>query len=215
MIELLGLISFSFALGFLAAIPVGGSQIEMAKRALFGFKRSAQMVVLGSVTSDIIYGVIALYGIAPFFNDPRVQAGFNVLGSVVLWVLAFFTYRESKKDHIVNLSGSSLENKKLAYVTGFTLAFSNPPMMLSWLMGLTLAKHIGLTIADTNLAKGFFIISGAMGLGSYLLLLGVFVGKVKHFIPTSAFGRIYATLAVILFLLSFYFVYGAVQYFTG
>jgi hypothetical protein len=60
----------AFGFGFVAAIPLGGSQIEMAKRAMQGHLRAALAVVLGSVTSDVLYGIIALYGIAPFMREP-------------------------------------------------------------------------------------------------------------------------------------------------
>jgi len=87
----------AIGLGFLAAIPVGGSQIEAAKRAMHGHLWAAWMVILGSVSSDIMYGVIALYGIAPFLEGPRVMAIFSAVGGVVLWVLAYWTLKESKK----------------------------------------------------------------------------------------------------------------------
>lgn len=58
----------AYGLGFVAAIPVGGSQIEMAKRATGGHLRSAVMVVVGSVSSDILYGIVALFGVAPFME---------------------------------------------------------------------------------------------------------------------------------------------------
>ena len=57
-------------LGFVTAIPIGGSQIEAAKRAIHGHLRAAWMVVLGSVSSDIMYGAIALFGVAPFLDVP-------------------------------------------------------------------------------------------------------------------------------------------------
>jgi len=45
-------------LGFVTAIPVGGS-----------------------VSSDIMYGVIALFGVAPFLESPWVMAVFSAVGA--------------------------------------------------------------------------------------------------------------------------------------
>jgi len=84
-------------LGFVAAIPIGGSQIEMAKRVLSGQRWAAAMVILGSVSSDILYGIVAVFGIAPFMDTPWVLAAFNAVGALVLWVLAFVTVRESRR----------------------------------------------------------------------------------------------------------------------
>ena len=46
-------------LGFVAAIPIGGSQIEMAKRVLSGHHWAAAMVILGQpLTAVQVCGVL-------------------------------------------------------------------------------------------------------------------------------------------------------------
>jgi threonine/homoserine/homoserine lactone efflux protein len=200
-------------MGFFAAVPIGGSQIEAAKRAIHGHLLAAWMVVLGSVSSDIMYGVIALFGIAPFFEYRGVMVAFNAAGAIVLWILTYVTLRESRKPHEIRLEQSSLKSKRWAYLTGFTLAASNPPMILTWLYGAALAKHFGLaTPFPTNL-KILFIAGGALGLGGYLGTLSMVLHRIKHFIPIKALGRVYYWLGIVLFLLSFYFVYRVVKFF--
>ncbi len=200
-------------LGFIAAIPIGGSQIEMAKRVMSGHLWAAAMVILGSVSSDILYGAVAVFGIAPFMELPLVLASFNAAGAVILWILAFVTLKECKKPSGIDLNHSSLKNNRLAYVTGFMLAFSNPPMILIWLLGVTLAKHFGLASPFPGSAKALYIAGGALGLGCYLGVLGAVIHRIRHFIPTSALGRVYFWLGIALFILSFFFVYGAIKYF--
>jgi threonine/homoserine/homoserine lactone efflux protein len=203
----------AFGLGFVAAIPVGGSQIEMAKRAIAGHLRAAEMVVLGSVSSDIIYGIIALYGIAPFLEKPEILALFSLTGALILWILTYLTFKESKKPHTgIGSERRTIKSKRWSYLTGFSLAVSNPPMILTWLVGTTLAKQLGLVTPFSPAAKAVFIAGGALGLGAYLGGLGVVIYRLKHFIPLTALGKVYRWLAVTLFLLSFYFVYGAVKY---
>ncbi len=201
----------AIGLGFVAAIPVGGSQIEAAKRAIHGHLGAAWMVVLGSVSSDIMYGVISLFGIAPFLDIPWVMAGFSAVGAVVLWILASITLRESKKPHHVRMDMNSLKNKRRAYVTGFSLAVTNPPMILIWLYGVALAKHLGLATPFTTPAKAIFIAGGALGLGAYLAGLSLVMFRIKHFIPVRAIGRVSYWLGVGLFVLSFFFVYNFVR----
>jgi hypothetical protein len=87
--------------------------------------------------------------------------------------------------------------------------------MLTWLVGVTFAKRLGLATPFPSTAKAIFIAGGALGLAGYLGLLGITLRRVKHFIPMKAMGTVYAWLAVTLFALSFFFVYGAVRYFGG
>jgi threonine/homoserine/homoserine lactone efflux protein len=197
----ISLVLLAFGMGFVAAIPIGPSQIEMAKRAIKGHLRAAQMVVLGSV-----------FGIAPFLEIPKVLAAFHVLGAFILWILTYLTWKESRKPHDLDLEKSSLKSKRWAYLTGFTVALSNPPMILSWLVGVTLAKRFGLATPFTDTTKILFIAGGALGLGGYLSALGVLMYRVKHVIPLKAMGSIYRWLAVTLFVLSWFFVYGAVRF---
>jgi threonine/homoserine/homoserine lactone efflux protein len=200
-------------LGFVAAIPIGGSQIEMAKRVLIGQRWAAAMVILGSISSDILYGIVAVFGIAPFMDTPWVLAAFNAVGALVLWVLAFVTVRESRRPAGIDWQHPSLKQKRVAYVTGFSLAASNPPMILIWLLGVTLAKQFGLASPFTPGVKALYIAGGALGLAGYLSILGMVVHRIRRSIPVHALGKVYFWLGIALFFLSFYFVYGAGKYF--
>lgn len=211
--ERLALFFLAVGMGFLTAIPVGGSQIEATKRAICGHLISAYMVVLGSVSSDIFYGIIALFGIAPFLEIPLVMAIFNAVGAVVLWILTWLTIKESRKPHEIRVECASLKSKRRAYFTGFSLAVTNPPMILTWLWGMTLAKTIVSATRFNAGMKAIFIAGGALGLGGYLGGLSTVMFRLKHFIPMKAFGRVYKWLGIILFLLSFFFVYNAVRIF--
>jgi len=200
-------------LGFLAAIPVGGSQIEACKRAICGHLRAAWMVVLGSVSSDIMYGIAALYGIGPFLEVPWVTVAFSALGAVVIWVLAYLTIKMSRRPQLLNLEKSSLKNKRWAFLTGFSLAATNPVMILTWLWGASLAKHLGLATPFRGDLKALFIVGGAVGLGGYLGSLSFVMYRIKHFIPLKALGKVYYWLGIVLFFLSFFFIYNVVRFF--
>jgi threonine/homoserine/homoserine lactone efflux protein len=204
---------FAYALGFVAAIPVGGSQIELAKRAIGGELAGAGLVAAGSASSDLVYGVIALFAIAPIMERPGVLAGFDIAGAALLWVLAVVTLRGRHRVQPLGRTRAMLAGPGGAYLTGFMLAFSNPPMILTWLLGVALAKRVGLASPFPLGARAIFIGGGVLGLGSYLGLLAVVLYRVKHFIPVAALGKIYLWLGIALWVLSFYFIYGAVQYF--
>jgi hypothetical protein len=106
---------------------------------------------------------------------------------------------------------NSLKNKRWAYATGFSLAVTNPPMILTWLYGATLAKHLGLATPFTGGGKAIFIAGGALGLGAYLTGLSLAMYRLKHFIPLQVIGRVYYWLGIGLFLLAFFFVYNFIR----
>jgi threonine/homoserine/homoserine lactone efflux protein len=210
----IGLVLLAMGMGFLAAIPIGASQIEAAKRAIHGHLAAALMVVLGSVSSDLVYGTVAMFGLAPLLRVQAVMAGFNALGAVILWFLAWRTLRESRKPHEVRMGRASLRSKRWAYLTGFSLAFSNPPMILTWLYGAAMAHQLGLVAHFTTGLKLLFIGGGVVGLAGYLGTLSIVLYRVKHFIPTAVLGRVYYWLGIGLFVLSFFFVYQALRHFS-
>lgn len=215
MMQRFSLFLFAFALGFVAAVPIGPCQIEVAKRAIKGHLRAALMVACGSASSDIVYGGVALYGIAPFLEIPGVAATFNAVSALILWVLSYLTWKDSRAPQEVHLDRPALNRKRWAYLTGFSLSLSNPPIILSWIIGVALAKRFGLASPFPDTAKLIFIAGGVLGLGSYLAGFGLLVHRIKHFIPLQAIGRIYRWLAVVLFALSWFFLYGTAKYFLA
>lgn len=205
----LPLFLFALALGLVAAVPIGPVQVEVAKRAIAGHLWAAHAVVLGSVASDIMYGSVALFGIAPFLEAPRVLATLSAVGAVTLLVLAWTTWRASKRPHELHLEASSLRRRRWGLLTGFTLGSANPPIILSWVLGVTLATRLGLATPLSYAAKVWFIAGGALGLGGYLAALAVAVHRARRFISVTAIGRVYFWLAVTLVVLSTVFLYGA------
>lgn len=203
---------FALGLGVVAAVPVGACQIEMAKRAIAGHLRASLMVVLGSFSSDLAYGAVALFGIAPVFEVPRVLAAFSAAGALLLWVLAYRTWRESRRPHELDLRESSLASRRWAFVTGFLLGMSNPPIVLSWLVGVAFATRLGLAPLETHASKLYFLVGGAVGLGGYLAAMSLITHRIRHFLSLRAIGRIYRWLALALVALSLYFVHGAAAY---
>ncbi|MEI6668650.1 MAG: LysE family transporter [Acidobacteriota bacterium] len=203
---------FALGLGVIAAIPLGGCQVETAKRAVGGHLHAAWAVACGSATSDLAYGAIALFGVAPFLENPRILKGFNALGALLLWVLAYLTYQHSRRTHDLAFANPALKSRRFAYLTGLSLGFSNPPIVLTWLLGLSMARQLGLLPTPLGSStRAVFLAGGTLGLGGYLVVLAAALHRVKHFIPAHALGRVYFCLAIALFILSFYFVYGALK----
>ena len=198
------LVLSAFVLGFFTAIPPGATQIEIARRSLGGYPFSALMIVAGSVLSDIIYGVIAFFCVAPFLQDSRVMAGFWIVNACILIVLVILVIRQrSHRQTRKEIAKSVLPKKKIAFITGFSLAMTNPLMVVWWLLGARIMTHLGL-FKNANTADSLlFLIAGSLGFGAYGALLTFGVYRAKKFLSerfirsaTLFFGAILVCLAI-------------------
>ncbi len=198
-------------MGFFTAIPIGATQIEIAKRSLNNHLRAAYMVAAGSVSSDVMYGFIALFGVAPFLKEKLVVAIFGLAATVILWLLAYFTFRDGKKANMLELSHPTLKSKRIGFVTGFSLAVTNPMMIVWWLIGVRIIKDFGLVTDFSPRISVMFLIMGGLGLASYLFLLSNMLHWAKKFISNEIMKKVNYGLGVVLVLLSFYFLINSIH----
>ncbi|MEJ2048428.1 MAG: LysE family transporter [Calditrichota bacterium] len=205
----------AYVMGFFTAIPVGATQIEIAKRALNHKLWAAWMVVLGSVSSDVMYGAVALFGLAPFLKNKLVVAWFELIGTLILWILVYFTFKEARKPHVLKVNHEFLGKKHLSFFTGFGLAVSNPMMIFWWLLEVQFVIHLGLVDSFSPTLSALFLLFGGLGLGSYLSLLASVLYWVKKFVSTTVMTKIYYSMGFVLLFLSFYFLYNSVKNFAG
>jgi threonine/homoserine/homoserine lactone efflux protein len=202
-------------MGFFTAIPIGATQIEIAKRSLNNQLQAGLMVVLGSVSSDVMYGFIALFGVAPFLRNQMVIAIFKMVGAAILLILAFFTFRQNTKADIMNLTDSILKDKRLSFITGFSLALTNPVMIFWWLIGTQVVKDLELVNTFTPTLSASFLIFGGLGLASYLTTLALVLHWVKQFVSNKVMRRTYFVLGVVLVILSVYFLMSSIKVLAG
>ena len=201
----------AYVMGFLTAIPVGATQIEIAKRSLNDQPRAAYMVALGSVCSDVMYGFIAMFGVAPFLENRLVIAYFDLFAAAILWVLAFFTFKHGGKANTHELSGAMLKSKKLSFFIGFTLAVTNPMMIVWWLIGGKFMRELGLLHNFTTGTILLFLSAGGLGLFSYLFTLSNILYKTKKLISNEVMKKVNYGLGMVLVLLSFYFLISSLR----
>lgn len=173
---------FSFVYWFLLSIPVGAIQIEIARRAFNGYIKSALAIVVGSVLSDFVYGVVALLGVFQFLNNPTIRPWFWLGGAVLLAVLGILALRNYSHPHEINLSGRFLLKKRYSLVTGFLVAASNPLMIIGWITGIEVAHRFGIAQNPSFWDLSIFIIFGSAGLGAYLSMITIILYRVRHFL---------------------------------
>jgi threonine/homoserine/homoserine lactone efflux protein len=201
----------AFTLGFVSAIPLGGSQVEVARRALGGHPWAAVAVAMGSASSDVMYGCVAFFGIVPFLSRPGVMAWFYLAGGVVLLALAYHSFRQSKATHHVDVVHPLLRRRRVSYVVGFVLAVSNPQMIITWLIGKGIAEQLGVVKVFTPGQSAVFVAAGGLGLMSYLIGLAVVLSRLKRSVPAGVLGRVYYALGFVLVGLSLLFLYGSAK----
>jgi len=202
-----------YCLGFVSAIPIGPAQIEIAKRSLNNHLRAAVMVVLGSISSDFIYGFIALFGVAPFFSNQKAVAIFELCGAVILWILAYLTLKEGTKPHLLKFTPSFLKSRRIALITGFSLSIINPMMIFWWLVGVQIVRHLDLVDTFTPALSLSFVLCGVLGLATYLTVLAIALHWAKKFFSNRAMKKIYVALGLVLIVLSFVFLINSLRIF--
>lgn len=205
----------AYLMGFFTAIPIGATQIEIAKRALNHKFRAALMVVFGSVASDVMYGGVALFGVAPLLSEKRFVAWFELAGGLILWILVFFTFKEAGKPHILGADHEILGKRRFSFLTGFILAVTNPMIIFWWLIEVHFVIRIGLVRSFSSGLSALFLLFGGLGLASYLSLLAMVLYWAKKFVSDSAMKKIYYSMGIVLLLLSFYFLWHSVKYFSA
>jgi len=202
-----------YGMGFLTAIPIGATQVEIAKRSLNGHLFAAWMVVIGSVVSDVIYGTVALFGIAPFLKDKTVISIFWFVSAIILLILAVITLNQNSDHKIKNPDNIFLGNNKFSVVTGFSLAITNPMMIFWWLIGEKIVKDAGIVKDFTTLTKVTFLFLGGTGLGSYLTILSIVLYRAKKIFSRKDMRKLNYLLGLVLILISIYFFISSISHF--
>lgn len=199
------LLALIFLLGFLVAIPAGPVQVEVIRRSVHGHLKPSLMVILGAFLVDMLYGVVAFFGIAPYLENPTVQAVFWLIGSIILGFLGVLTIRQGRQDQDVSRPSRLLTRKRWSLLSGLSLSGTNPVMILWWLSSLNIFRDIGLVPVFTPIIALAYLLAGSLGLASYLLLLSLALHRAKSFISSRRVQQINTGLGVFLLLLSGYF----------
>ncbi len=197
----------AYLLGFIAAIPTGPVQVEVVRRSVNGHLKPSLMVVLGAFVSDVFYGSIAFFGIAPYLEEEKIMAVFWLAGGVILTVLGIVIIRHSLRDEEISYVPERLKRKRWAFLGGLSLSATNPTMILWWLSGVKIFKDIGLIDGLTSEIAAAFLAAGSLGLASYLAGLSLFIYWAKKFISQRTLRRINLFFGSVLVLIAIYFIY--------
>lgn len=174
------LIITGLSIGFLSALPVGPSALEIVRRGIsYGFW-AAFLVALGAVTTDAIFSVLALFGVSRIFiNSNIAQDVFGSIAALVVVVIGAYTIYKAYKYQDLSLEKSA--NKELApYLAGLALTIFNPFVLIYW-AGLVTLIYKGSLVEGDQVKAGIFIVALIVGIILWTLILSYLssLGKIK------------------------------------
>jgi threonine/homoserine/homoserine lactone efflux protein len=203
-IHIFFLFAFGLFIGFISSIPVGAVQLEVIKKAINGHLKPAISVALGSVTSDFIYGVLVLFGIGGFLHYPKVQIFTYSLGILVIIALLYRSYREHK--HIPPSHKPHIQYKKrTSFLTGLTIAITNPGMIVWWVIGYKLLLDLQLFETMSVPLKATFLVACCTGLAGYLTLIAFMMNKLQESISDRLLDKMNIVIMILLVFVVIYF----------
>ncbi|MBN2039995.1 MAG: LysE family transporter [Spirochaetes bacterium] len=199
------LILFGLIMGFLSSMPVGAVQLEVAKKAINGHLMPAIAVAIGSASSDFIYGVLTLFGLGGFLFNRDVKIITYVMGIIVLSFLFYRSFREHK--YGVRQDDSPLVYKKrLSFLTGFTIAITNPGMIIWWIVGFKIFIDFSIFTEITPVIKFIFILSGCCGLVGYLIFIASILNRMQKSVSDRFIHKMNIFLMILLTVIILYFI---------
>ena len=203
-LKLIATVVFALILGFLSSIPVGAVQLEIIRKSINGHKKPAIATALGSSLSDLIYGMLALFGLGDFLLHKDFQLLIYSLGIVVLSYLMFRSLKE--RSYMLHENMQITYRKRISFLTGFSISITNPGMIIWWFVGFKLFVDLNMFTEITNTIKALFVFFGVLGLGLYLILVAVILHRYQKSLSERFLYRANTFLMAILSLLILYFI---------
>ena len=203
-LKLLATVIFGVILGFLSSMPVGAVQLEVIKRTINGQKKAAIATAYGSVTSDLMYGLLALFGLGDLLLHKDFQLLIYSLGIVVLSYLLYKSFKD--RSYMINENKPVKYKKRFSFLTGFTIAVTNPGVIIWWFIGFRLFVDLNMFTEITNTVKLLFVFSGAFGLAIYLTLVPIILSRFQKSFTEKFLYRAHIVLVVMLSILIIYFI---------
>ena len=147
-VTLLDLTVKGLIVGMVASAPMGPVGVLCIQRTLNKGRWYGLVTGLGAAVSDILYAIITGVGMSfviEFIENPRTMYVLQLVGSVLLFVFGYYTYRTKPQ-----LRPSSKNKGTLTHngVTAFLVTFSNPLIIFLFLalfarFTFVVPEHVG------------------------------------------------------------------------
>lgn len=162
------------AIGFSLAAPVGPVGILCVRRTLTYGERHGFMTGLSAATSDMIYGIIAAFGVTLISNFiSEQQHWIRIIGGIFLLALGIHSFRSHQVNSTTTNGGNG---HTLSFVSTFFLTFTNPLTLFAF-AAVFASAGIENIVNDR--------------LSGVLLVVGVFLGSLIWFSLLIGFARVF------------------------
>ena len=147
-------------IGMIASAPMGPGGILCVQRTLNKGRWYGFVTGMGAAASDLFYVLITGIGmsfITDFVNDPTYRFYLQVIGSIVLLIFGFFTYRN---DPLKKMHQSGKQKGTMWYNgwTAFLLTLSNPLIII--LFGALFAQFAFAPSRPFDMLVSFLSVAG-------------------------------------------------------
>ncbi len=146
------------AIGFSLAAPVGPIGVLCIRRTLAEGRRSALSTMLGAATADMVYGLVAAFGVT-LISEFVAQhtAWFRLIGGAIMLVMGARTYRA----HIPPTPPRLTLNEHAGnFVTTLLLTLTNPLTLFAFaavFAGVGTVQELSTTATAAMLVGGVFL----------------------------------------------------------
>ena len=206
-INIVDLVLKGMLIGMVASAPMGPVGVLCVQRTLNKGRWYGFVTGIGAAASDIIYAGMTGFGmvfVMDFINDDRNKFYLQIIGSVMLLVFGFYTWRS---DPMKNAHQSGKKQGTLWYNTwtAFLVTFSNP-LIVFLFMGLFAQFAFVLPDHPVEMLVGFASIVGGALVWWYGLTW--LVDKLKTIFDEGGIRIINQLIGAVVIIFSVIFLFG-------
>lgn len=184
------------------ALPLGAVNIAVINTTIKEDTKKALRIAIAAGVGEVLLAFFALYfslEFTHFFeNNPWIQI---VMILIFLGVGIYFLFR--KQEQRTFQKSNKITVKKSRFIAGFSLAFLNPPVIIYWIIAISLTnKHLfQLTLYTPMLALFLFFSGIYLGKIGTLYLYSQWSNRLAHK-STDAKRKLFKNIGIALILIS-------------
>lgn len=201
--QMLYILPRGVAIGALISAPMGPIGMLIIQRTLSKGRWPAMFTGIGAALSDLIYCLLAGFGLS-FVTDfiEKQQLWLQLGGGVVLAIFAAYLFKKNPTRSLKSIDTSPPTNYWTDFVTGFLFTFSNP-LILFFIVGLF--ARFCIILPDFGIYHYVFVYVCILG-GALLWWYGVtwLVNRLRRRINVRSLWLVNRIISVILFVMAIF-----------
>ena len=156
-------------IAIIGAVPLGAVNIAVINTSIKENIKKAFYIALAAGVGEVLLALFALHcsmELSAFFeNNPWIQGSFIALFFAI--GIYFLIFANKKKNTTSGKSRTKIKAPKSKFLTGFSLAILNPPVIIYWLIAISLTNKYVFALTIQNPISSLA-----------LFFLGIYLGKI-------------------------------------